>query len=375
MNRQYLLEDGVKELLENKIEEVKLIDLPQDIFINSMADAGVPENIITPMIVNLSMTSKNLNGLFELDVVDRARVKFCQAVIDDDHKTATNILALKPKILSEKISKKFFIQSQLTWQRFCMEDPLMMAVKRKQLKMIKFLVDNIDIDNTVNALSAWESYQIENSKIVISEVYGNYAKHLIDIISQENFPHLEFKQFNNETKFTLSLLRNFLFPNKAVKLDNYFNIELLLLAVYKTFLENFDNLTLQQQIICNIRLVGLIQSALSPETAKVLCSGFGSNLMQDQGLLLIKSVNDYFINPVNQSFYRNDCDSMIGLGYTFACDVEGCQSIMPSKNLIEQFVNNFEDYLQQKEKFFHNFLKTYRIDIDSGNKHNGCVII
>ncbi len=65
-----------------------------------------------------------------------------------------------------------------------------------------------------------------------------------------------------------------LLPEQAVKLDDYFDIELLFYAVCKMYDEQFNVFAdwNQRQAFC-IRVMGIIQSVLPPETAKVLCEG------------------------------------------------------------------------------------------------------
>jgi hypothetical protein len=108
-----------------------------------------------------------------------------------------------------------------------------------------------------------------------------------------------------------------LLPEKAVKLDDYFDIELLFYAVCKMYDEQFNVFAdwNQRQAFC-IRVMGIIQSVLPPETAKALCEGLYYVMEENRPVgelaasLKLKG---------GQSFYRPSRDSHVGLGFEYLC--------------------------------------------------------
>src|SRR3990167_5591964 len=108
---------------------------------------------------------------------------------------------------------------------------------------------------------------MNKDKIVIPEKYANIAKSLIDVFKEETFPNATLSE---KTESALSSLFNMLLPEQAVKLDDYLDIELLLLAVYQAYRDNFGAFQdWQQRNAFCIRTMGLIHSVLGPETAKI----------------------------------------------------------------------------------------------------------
>jgi hypothetical protein len=108
-----------------------------------------------------------------------------------------------------------------------------------------------------------------------------------------------------------------LLPEQAVKLDDYFDIELLFYAVCQMYEEQFNVFAdwNQRQAFC-IRVMGLIQSVLPPETAKVLCEGMycvvNENWPVGELAASLKLTD-------GQSFYRPSRDSHCGLGFEYLC--------------------------------------------------------
>src|SRR5689334_13374719 len=79
------------------------------------------------------------------DIVDRVTFAiFLQAVIDDDAEMVKKCLEINPEVFLGEPNKNLIIESQLTWQKFYAENALMMAVKRKQIKMIELLLHYYD---------------------------------------------------------------------------------------------------------------------------------------------------------------------------------------------------------------------------------------
>jgi len=275
--------------------------------------------------------------------LDRIQVQvFMQAVIDDNRDTVRALLECNPALLLAE-PNEMVIESQLTWQRFYAENALAMAAKRKQIEMIKILLPYYDklvaacvtpeqkeemTTAKAQEMSEWQEYEIkvneadENDadevEFVIPPAYADIIQNLINVFSQEALPEdSPEKHLSPTAEAALTQLFNKLLPEQAVKLDDYFDIELLFYAVCKMYDEQFDVFAdrNQRQAFC-IRVMGIIQSVLPPETAKVLCEGLYYVMEENRPVgelaasLKLKG---------GQSFYRPSRDSHAGLGFEHLC--------------------------------------------------------
>lgn len=267
---------------------------------------------------------------------------FMQAVIDDDRDTVRVLLELNPALLLAE-PNEMVIESQLTWQRFYAETALAMAVKRKQIEMIKILLPYYDKlvaacvtpeqkeeMTTAKALemSEWQEYEIKVNEVdendadevefVIPPAYADIIQNLINVFSQEALPEdSPEKHLSPTAEAALTQLFNMLLPEQAVKLDDYFDIELLFYAVCKMYDEQFNVFAdwNQREAFC-IRVMGIIQSVLPPETAKVLCEGLYYVMGENRpiGVLAVS-----LKLKGGQPFYRSSRDSHSGLGFEYLC--------------------------------------------------------
>ncbi len=236
-----------------------------------------------------------LYSIYRPSVKKHALQQLLQAVVDDDSKKVKRILEGNPELLLEKPDERLVLESKYTWQKFYAESALTMAVKRKQIKMIELLLPYYDkleqteelIKAKTEALSAWTFYKTQKNaqnedEIVINPDYATYAQSLIDVFKEETFPNgipgvagvPMTVALSEKTELARSFLFNILLPKKAVKLDDHIDPELFLLALYKAYCDNFhlfENWD-QRDAFC-VRMIGLAQSALSPETAKIFCEG------------------------------------------------------------------------------------------------------
>ncbi len=356
-----------------------LTDASNDIFKYAMPQAGIPG--MTTIMGAVSNTCKYANTLFKDTLVDRKTQKaFFQAVIDDDRETVKHILdsqseKLLPELLLLEPQHNMIIESQRTWQKFYAENALTMAVKRKQIKMIDLLLSYYDKliqtkvveDAKAASLSAWKDYEMQKNaqgkdEIVIPDEYAFYAKSLIDTFTKETFPHGKLskknKKLSEETELALSTLLNILLPKKPVELDDYLDIELLLLAVYKTFWDNFDAFKNdnQRDAFC-IRVRGLIESVLHPETSEIYCEGlYNVVTAMEQGKekeIKISALAKEHKLKGGQSFYRASRDSHVGLGYDYFCDIFGAAPLFVCRGWIVFRVSGaWKSYVEQKQQIF-----------------------
>ncbi len=257
---------------------------------------------------------------------------FLQAVMDNDGETVKKCLAAEPELILGQPDKNLVIESKLTWQKFYAEAALTMAVKRKQIKMIELLLPYYDeleqtedvIKAKAEALSAWVSYETQKNanyidKIVIPREYANYAQSLIDALKEETFPHGKpgigripmNVALSEKTELAFSSLINILLPKNAVKLDDYIDPELFLLALYNAYRDNFDLFQRLfrdyelSDIFC-FRVIGFAQRVLTPETAKIFCEGLNN---VEVGIREISARAESLKLFDGQDFYHASCES------------------------------------------------------------------
>lgn len=332
-----------------KNREKGIVDLPSTIFTNTIPSV-VPDEELTPIMSALSSSNKYFYHLFQPDLTQRAIERLSQAVIDDDRQTVKRILDSKPELLLQQPPSHLVIESKLTWQKFYAEKPMFMAAVLRQINMFELLLsyyDNLEqtkevMEERAKAISAWIIYEQKKNEqdeytIVIPPDYEDYANSLIDVFSKETFPNGG-KQYGHgmlseETELELSKLFNLLLPEKAVKLEDYLDVELLLLAVYQAHwnhFETFDNQA-QQHAFC-IRVRGLIQGVLAPETAKIFCEDLDNVAITISKRKKIKISKEAMSHQLKsgEAFYRTSRASKKGIGFKFSCGINGEAEICAS---------------------------------------------
>lgn len=275
-------------------------------------------------------------SLFPEALAQKPLKKLSQAIIDDDRQTVKNILEINPKLLLLE-PHNLVIESQYTWQKFIAENALTMAVKRKQINMIELLLPyyaRIEDQHAAQkakqaSLSAWAYYDIKKyaegkEEIVVPVDYATYAQSLIDVFRTG----IVEGKLSERCEDTLSLLFNtILLPKTAVKLDNYIDVELLLIAIYQAYQDILQHnktlnfLTMECYASFCIRVIGLVQSALSPETAKIFCEGV--RLVKDRK---IEAITLKLLT--REAFYRSSRDSRSGLGFEYLCNETGTRACL-----------------------------------------------
>lgn len=280
--------------------------------------------------------------------------EFLQAVVDNDRDKVARFLSYHPELLliepTPYVTDDFIIQSKLTWQIFHAEDALTMAVKRKQLKMIKLLLSYYDkLDQTEEvlaskhkSLSAWQPYPIKkywrkNDEIDIPRDYIILAQSLIEIFKSETFPHSvprwehdkRYVELSEKTESALASLLDFLVPKVAVTLDQRVDEELFLLALYKEFDKQIDVSSQDQDVqrfdtFCT-RVIGLTQSAIAPETAEFFCRGLFYEMVKINGVGVAISdhATEYKLKTDSIPFYRASRDLRSGMGFDYSCEPNG----------------------------------------------------
>lgn len=277
---------------KNKRELEQVQELRDDYLVNGT----LPEEIIEYMISFLPKLSDKaslvksctyFHSRIQSSLNELGHKKLVQAVIDGDRKMVKTLLDSHPSLVLVTPAKAMVIKSKKTKQKFYIEeDVVTIAARRKQKKMIRLLLsyrDNLEQTDIVKqtrkkALSAWSFYEMRineqgKEEIVIPNEYASYAQYLINVFREEDFSN---GSLSERAESALLFLCNLLLPKKAIKLDDYLDPELFLLAIYKAYKDNIAtfNSNLEQLDAFCILVIGLIQSVLTPETAEIFCEGF-----------------------------------------------------------------------------------------------------
>lgn len=313
--------------------------------------------------------------LVERKIQEKIVPIFLQAVIDGDEKTVAELLDKNPELLMVKPPKDLVIESRHTWQRFNPEDALLMAVKRKQLGMIKLLLPYYDkpeqteevINAKERALSAWSFYEMHmnnqnEEEIVIPREYVSYANALVDVFTRETFPNgipglngnPWYMRLSDETELALTSLFNRLLPEKAVN-ANYLDVELALFTAYKIYGAKFNTFQnwVQRDAFC-VRVIGLIQGVLAPEEARIVCGGFLNfmrALRNKQEPEISEKAAEFKLKD-STDFYRDSRLSHSGLGFEFLCAFSCWTPIHHARWSSVDSHGTLKDYVEQKQQVF-----------------------
>lgn len=290
---------------------------------------------------NTDFKQESILGLLEQNI-QKLMPEFLQAVVDENEEEVKELLAAFPKLLILEPPKDLVIESKLTWQKFYAEKALTMAAKRKQFKMFELLFsyfDQLKQDDDVQdakkeGIDAWKAYDCgcdnETVYVLIPDEYIAEVKALIRPIEREMFPNgTEVgSRLSDDTESVLEKLLDKLAPKQAAKLNDYLDVELFLLAILHECTRNRWANSTRQSAFC-IRVIGLLQSVLSPETAKMLCAGLSkANKKIEQAISEGNSISDCMSFDASavqyklksgESFYRASRDSRDGLGFQFLC--------------------------------------------------------
>lgn len=309
---------------------------------------GVGPYLSTRDKINL-VSSCHYFSIFQPALTKQVVQNLLQAVIDDKVEIVKKLLDKRPALLFAALDENLVIESPYTWQRFNLKNTnaLKIAAKRKQLGMIELLLSYCDkLEQTdamqadkANALCAWTPYQIETNaqgaeEIVIPPAYKDYIQSLVNACVAETFPYgtgtpadPDYTHLSDETEANLSFLFNLLLPKNAVPLDDeYVDVELLLLAAYKAYADNFDAFhNWEQRDVFCIRVIGLIITALPPEMGKIFCEGF-YYMVTEKNRKISERAQSLVVLEGGHPFYRASLDSRTGAGFKYLCGGAGRRS-------------------------------------------------
>ncbi len=223
-----------------------------------------------------------------------------QAIVDDDRKTVEAMLQLKPELLLSQCH--VIVTSEYTGQQFGVDGNFLgLACRRKQIEMVKIIMPHFDrllakldeediaeIQEIKNAgLAQWLKYPLDSEKnIQIPEDYQALVGGLIDLFKAENIaPNTPVKILSDTVETAMNVLYERLLPGitnselapenrRVMTKENHLDVELLLFAAYTAYSERFEEFqTWEQRNAYCIRVIGIVQNFLSPETGKIFCEG------------------------------------------------------------------------------------------------------
>ncbi|MFZ3066969.1 MAG: hypothetical protein WA253_02330, partial [Gammaproteobacteria bacterium] len=262
---------------------------------------------------------------------DRLIATFLKAVVNDDRETADRMLESRPDLLLMTPPQGMTVKT-LAWQTFYAEAAPLMAAKRGQLEMLKIMRPHFDrlpdqekVNATLAAVKEAWAYQYKKNgqgvvEIMIPEEYTYNANALVDAFIEQPIQSAANLSASAQSAFLAFFDR--LLPKGAVHLDDYVNPSVLLLALLNAYFDRFNDFQdrHQRDAFC-VRIIGLAQSVLSVEDAKIFCEGLYQ--VVENGKELSARAKQLKLNDNQTSFYpaggRPNVDSTTGLGFQFLC--------------------------------------------------------
>jgi hypothetical protein len=121
-------------------------------------------------------------------------------------------------------------------------------------------------------------------------------------------------KLSEATEKALVGLREMLLP-ATITPSNYFNINQFLLAACEAYISQFDTFQNwdQRDVYC-VRIIGLLQSLVSPELGKIFCESL-FDVIEKGRVISQRAANLKFAD--GSSFYRSGSSSSSGLGFNF----------------------------------------------------------
>ena len=339
--------------------------------------------------------SQSFSGFYAFNQ-DRLSYTFLKAVVNDDRETADRMLKSRPDLLLMTPPKGMTVKT-LAWQTFYAEAAPLMAAKRGQIEMLKIMRPHFDClpdQGKANAMlaavkEAW-AYQYKKNgqgvdEIMIPEEYRYYANALVDAFIAEPIQNNSNLSASAQSAFLAFF--NILLPKSAVHLDDYVNPGVLLFALLNAYNDRIDHFQdLDQRDAFCIRIIGLAQSVLSVEDAKIFCEGLYHVVAQDSREVS-KRANKLRLNNHGLYFYPQGCrpnvDSKAGLGFEFLCgfypafDSVGLWGGIIGKLMASKVLGCWKTYVEQNQRTLENITQPigeYQVR-RAERKASGCVIL
>lgn len=234
---------------------------------------------------------------------------FLQASCDGDAQTVTSMLDNDPTLILREPSSDLVIESKNTGLKFYAENAASVAAKLNQLEIFKIILASFDkLEQTTEvkaaraeALSYLKLYEQteDGNDIVIPQAYEDQIRNLIGLLAGNRVCRNDPRGVKGELSAEEALDNFFkmLVPENAIKLQDYLDVQLLLLACYKVYRNSTLGHENNDHFFC-VRVIGSIQSVLPLEMIKVLYSGIKNRSLPSD----------------NQEWYRASRDEREGLG-------------------------------------------------------------
>ncbi len=263
------------------------------------------------------------------------------SILDDDIDTVRALLKVRPELLLDLYPRPCL--SELTKQIFTVSNKLGIAAQRRQITMIKTLLEffpallaNTEFSERARSvlhagLNQWPDFTInQTGEIQPPEEYTLLCTNLVTQLMQHPFStdprFVNYAHLCDEFEDQMDLLYSILIPNfdadddiQDIKTpDNKtVDIELLLIAAIQTYCRNIFRTLLnhpEQASYC-IRVIGLLQKFLPKETAR-----FFSQVSKAAPSLPSLSPNLELTLWNNKPYYdpRADLKDRLGLGFSFS---------------------------------------------------------
>ncbi len=275
--------------------QIPLRDAANQAFMQKLAAKEVP--VFTRDELDPRGQYSELHIVYTLALLNELSLTYlAQAIIDDDRETVTAMLDKKPKLL---LNRNFVVAtSEYTGQSFSSDNFLGLACWRKQIEMIKIILPyfkRLQDDDEQSAesdaikkagLAQWKDYDMdEDGEIEIPANYQAIIDELIILFKAENIQTRSTQYpmpkriadvlLSADVETAMTALYNLLLPKERVLTQkNYLEIELLLVAAYdyRIHFRADDRFDAKVGAYC-IRVLGILQRFLQPETAKIFCEG------------------------------------------------------------------------------------------------------
>ena len=328
---------------------------------------------------HLSQSCKHTFDFFQPSLKKAVVTHLIKAVIDDDRETIEKILTsyhnpemllLYPNTSLPLKTQKEGIQSQLTWQRLIPEPPLVMALKRNQVEMVKLLLPYFkNFEGGIEkALQQWEVAEKEMADAK-KRSEGFDFKSLIEVIAQETFPNGTdiTTKLSDETEQALAKFREKVLPAQAIALSDYYDIEELLKAAFNAYDTHFnifhgDKAARRERRVYFVKVIGFIQSLLSRKDAEVWCQGL-YNVVENGQKIEAQAASLKLRD--GESFYRDSFGSLDGLGFKYFVDRHAVLTGLP-RNIHRGHVSRWLvvteywiNYIEQKQQNLENLRSSY----------------
>lgn len=170
--------------------------------------------------------------------------------------------------------------------------------------------------------------QLNNSRFEIMEQYevAWKGRNIIQEKVKEGESDLkllinEIKKGKKEGDEAISNFREKYLPKNAIRLNEYVDVEALLDKASNIYSNEFKNLNDDQCVQYCVKVIGFIQSLLTPETAKKLCRDRLDYIEGFKRFIFFKQLDSVY------QFYRNSSSCVEGLGYESYVTMNGEEMI------------------------------------------------